>query len=86
MNFLECPRCRARFHTGIIYESPELCPRCGAGFATSRAGLRTRLEALLKRRVLRDTLDWEAVTGSQYIRRGVTPRGRDGNGNRPAPA
>jgi len=86
MKFVECPRCRARFHTGIIYESLERCPRCDGRFDATKTAFPARLRVSLRRRVLRDNLDWEAVTGSQYTRRGVADRGRDGKSNRPAPA
>ena len=85
MNFIECPRCRARFRTGIIYESLERCPRCGGRFAAPKLAFPARLRASLRRRVLRDNPDWEAITGSQYLRGGVAGGGED-DGNRPAPA
>lgn len=65
MRYLNSPRCRARFHSGVIYELLEMCPRCGARL--SAHGLRSFER--LRRRGARDSLDWEAVTSSQYVRR-----------------
>ena len=72
MKYVQCPRCQARFHTGVIYESVEECSRCGASLFPARSGFRARLRLVLKRQGLRDSLDWEAITGSQYTR----PHGR----------
>jgi len=86
MKFVQCHRCRARFHTGVIYESHDSCPRCGALFSAGRAALRARLREALRRRAGRDGLDWEAITGSQYLpRREVATHAGDER-NRPAPA
>jgi hypothetical protein len=68
MKYVKCPRCRARFHTGLIYESPDACTRCGAPLPYRRPRLGEQLRALLARRPGRDSLDWEAITGSQYTR------------------
>jgi DNA-directed RNA polymerase subunit RPC12/RpoP len=78
MQNLDCSRCRARFHSGLIYESLERCPRCGARLSPGRTRLIRRLLDGLRSRGGRGELDWEAVTGSQYIprqkrRRGDTP-------------
>jgi hypothetical protein len=84
MKYLLCPRCRARFHTGLIYESLEACSRCGSPLAPRRWRLHGQLREFLKRSTVRDSLDWEAITGSQYIRRQVIAKGR-GQGGNPAP-
>jgi hypothetical protein len=69
MKYVHCSRCRARFHTGVIYEPIEECARCdGPLLAGTR--LRDQLRARLHRR--RD-LDWEAITGSQYVSRLASP-------------
>jgi hypothetical protein len=69
MKYVLCPRCRARFHTGLIYESLEACSRCGAPLAPRRWRLFGQLRELVKRSASRDSLDWEAITGSQYTGR-----------------
>jgi uncharacterized C2H2 Zn-finger protein len=69
VQFLDCPRCRARFHTGLIYLRLEACPRCGASFAGVRSGAAPRLRRIFGRdEVGRDATDWETITGSQYSR------------------
>ncbi len=73
MKYIHCSRCRARFHTGVIYERIEECPRCGAQLRAYPSRLRDYVRALLRRR---DELDWEAITGSQYTQR--VPRGQSG--------
>ncbi len=73
MKYVHCYRCRARFHTGVVYERIEECPRCGGPLRAHRSRLRDHIEALLRRG---DDLDWEAITGSQYIPR--VPRGQSG--------
>jgi hypothetical protein len=65
MKYVQCPRCRARFHTGFIYESVEECSRCGTPLPSGGHRIRDQLRALLQRR--RDGLDWEAITKSQYV-------------------
>jgi hypothetical protein len=46
MQNLDCPRCRASFHTGAIYEDLEFCPRCGAPLTSpSRGRWRARFGA-----------------------------------------
>ena len=68
MKYVQCCRCQARFHAGVIYEPIEECPRCGAAVHARASRLHARVRALLRRP---DELDWEAITGSQY-----TPRVR----------
>jgi ribosomal protein S27AE len=66
MQYLDCPRCHASFHTGTIYEAREFCPRCGAPFLSStprRGGLR----GVLRRSPPVELPDWEAITESQYL-------------------
>jgi len=67
MKYVQCPRCRTRFHTGLIYESPEACTRCGTPLPHRRARFREPLRAITDRRRGRSDLDWEAITGSQYV-------------------
>jgi len=86
MQYLDCPRCRARFHTGVIYEPLNVCPRCGTSLRSDRPRLVEQLRAVLRRRVLREAPDWEAITGAQYIHRRATPPDPDQHGNTPATA
>jgi hypothetical protein len=86
MKFVQCYRCRARFHTGVIYEVHDSCPRCGTLFSAGRASLRERFRQALKRRMGRDGLDWEAITGSQYLPRREVATSVGEDRNRPAPA
>jgi DNA-directed RNA polymerase subunit RPC12/RpoP len=79
MKYVQCPRCRARFHTGVIYERVEQCARCGAPLLTGRSGIQNRLRAAIDRKRIRESLDWEAVTGSQYVRRSVVTTERGGD-------
>ena len=67
MSYLDCPRCRARFHTGVIYESLDACPRCGADLRPQRPSLRDHLRSTRRRRGRAQAPDWEAITGSQYL-------------------
>jgi hypothetical protein len=85
MKYVQCPRCRARFHTSLIYESPDACTRCGAPLPHSR-GLREQLRALLDHRLGRNRLDWEAITGSQYVRHRLSPRTSEPPGGTVRPA
>lgn len=71
MPYLDCPRCRARFHTGAIYEPLAFCPRCGAPFDVPHRGIRHALRALIGRGKDDEVLDWEKITGSQYAARRV---------------
>ena len=71
MQYLDCPRCRARFHAGVIYEPLDRCPRCGAAFDPRRFSLGRALRGALRRPVLREAPDWESITGSQYAARRV---------------
>jgi hypothetical protein len=83
--YLECPRCRATFHTGAIYERLEVCPRCGARLDLPEPSLRERLRRALRRRPPGESPDWETITGSQYTVRDVRRPDRDQNGNAPTP-
>lgn len=74
MQFINCPRCRARFHTGAIYERLAVCPRCGAPFQLQHAGVGAWLQHAFRRRFGRDAPDWETITAAQYDRRRVTRR------------
>jgi hypothetical protein len=70
MSYLVCPRCHASFHAGTIYEAPDRCPRCGVPFDEQRGG--TRFKGVFRRRDVTEPPDWEAITGQQYVTRGVT--------------
>jgi rRNA maturation protein Nop10 len=86
MKYIDCRRCRARFHTGVIYEPIDRCPRCGGALHRSRPRLREQLRRVVRRRSLGPALDWEAITGSQYARRAGAGAGPDPSGTTPAPA
>lgn len=73
MPYLDCPRCHATFHTGPIYEPRDSCPRCGQAFNEPRPTRREARGIFSHRRAVSETPDWEAITGSQYTRRRVTP-------------
>jgi hypothetical protein len=75
MQYLDCSRCRARFHTGVIYESLERCPRCGAHLSPHRTRFLGRLRDALGSRAGRSELGWEAVTGAQFVPRQKPQRG-----------
>jgi hypothetical protein len=85
MEYLECPRCRATFRAGAVYERLEVCPRCGAPLHLPRPSFGGRLRRALRRRAVEETPDWETITGSQYGVRGVTRPERNQNGDTPAP-
>lgn len=85
MSYLQCPRCRASFHEGVIYESPDACPRCGARF-DDRSTRRARLRRALTGRARADTPDWEEITGQQYTRHVVTRIAVGEHGDRSAAA
>ncbi len=70
MSYLHCPACRATFHEGVIYESREVCPRCGAPLNGRSRRLGRLRRALLRSRLVEGP-DWEAITGSQYLRRRI---------------
>ena len=86
MKYVQCPRCRAQFHTGVIYESVEECSRCGAPLSPARSRFRARLRLTLERQGLRDNLDWEAITGSQYTRSHLATRTCDRRSGKAAAA
>jgi hypothetical protein len=81
MPYVDCPRCRASFHIGTIYEPRDACPRCGAPFYSSE---RRRLRVGLKRRAVVEAPDWEAITGSQYVHHRAGPD--EGGTGGPAPS
>ena len=66
LEYLDCPRCRARFLTGALYESFDYCRRCGAPLDSPRRSLRDRLRTLRRGRSIKEVPDWETITGSQY--------------------
>jgi hypothetical protein len=74
MQYVNCPRCRARFRTGAIHERLPACPRCGAPFQLAQAGIGARLRQALRLRAGRDAPDWETITAAQYARRHVRRR------------
>jgi len=69
MHYLDCPRCRARFHAGVIYYRLERCPRCDASLDGARPRIGKLLRSALGRRGLADAPDWETITSSQYLSR-----------------
>ena len=79
MPYIDCPRCHASFHTGPIYEPLESCPRCGQPFYEPRRTRRAQGRGIFSRAVS-EPPDWEAITGSQYTRRRVTPAKPDERG------
>jgi hypothetical protein len=85
MSYLNCPRCRARYHSGVIYESPESCPRCGAPLRPERPGLRDQIRCARVRARLQAP-DWEAITGSQYLRHHLVQADPDDHGDTTAAA
>jgi Zn-finger nucleic acid-binding protein len=67
MPYMTCPQCHASFHVGVLYVEHDSCPRCGARVAFDRAGWRGQFtNGLLRRHRPQETLDWEAITSSQY--------------------
>jgi hypothetical protein len=71
MEYLDCPNCRARLHVGLLYVTPEACPRCGAPTKAPRRNLRARLGAVTPRhsRSTVEPTDWEQITRAQYDHR-----------------
>jgi hypothetical protein len=70
MPYTTCPQCHASFHIGLFYIEAESCPRCGASFHPARRNLRDQLRtAVFRHSVCEDIVDWEAITGSQYVDR-----------------
>lgn len=82
MQYLECPRCRATFHVGAIYERLEACPRCGAPLHVPPPSFGDRIRRALKRHPPAETPDWETITGQQYTVRDARRAERDHDGNR----
>jgi hypothetical protein len=83
VSYLYCPACRATFREGVIYESRQACPRCGASL-DGRPRRLGRLRRALRRNQLVQGPDWEAITGSQYTRRRVSPGGLEDRGDTPS--
>jgi hypothetical protein len=71
MQYLDCPNCRARLHSGLLYSTLNSCPRCGAPLRPPRPGLRERLRTAVSRRpqTAVEAPDWEEITKSQYADR-----------------
>lgn len=68
MPYLTCPQCHATFHVGLLYAQHDVCPRCGTPFHSGRRNLRDHMSAVLSRRHREgEPVDWEAITGSQYL-------------------
>jgi hypothetical protein len=65
MQDLECPRCRAGFHTGVLSAPLETCPRCGAPFPQPRSDGEAR-PGIFGNRAAIDAPDWETVAGAEY--------------------
>jgi uncharacterized Zn finger protein len=74
LQYLDCPRCRARFHTGVIYERLVRCPRCGSPLEIPQPRVRERLRALIGHHHGSEQPDWETVTSSQYAVRSYVTR------------
>lgn len=85
LQYLDCPRCLARFHTGPIYSRLTACPRCGASFDPPPPRLRERLRTLLGGRGVEELPDWETITGSQYAARDHVTRTRTDTPTNPQP-
>lgn len=86
MPYLDCPHCHATFHTGLLYDAPESCPRCGASLHPPQSNRRQQLRGVLSRRrgAIGEPPDWEAITGSQYdARRTVSQPVADAQKSRP---
>ena len=73
MPLIDCPRCRASFRTGAIYEQLPACPRCGAPLDQGRSRNRGQGGGFLRRSRPPVEPDWEAITGAQYARRPTRP-------------
>jgi hypothetical protein len=84
MQYLTCPRCHSSFRTGVIYQAPEACPRCGAPFHSTRPSLWEHLREGVNVGVRSDAPDWEAITESQYARQRVTRREPEGHDDAPS--
>jgi hypothetical protein len=71
MQYLDCPNCRARLHSGLLYAKLKSCPRCGAPLGPPQRSLRERLRAAVSRhpRTVVEPPDWEEITKSQYADR-----------------
>ena len=85
MTYVHCPRCRAKYHTGVIYESLESCPRCGEPLGPERPSLRDHIRGARARARLQAP-DWEAITGSQYLRHQLIRTDPDDQGDTTAAA
>jgi hypothetical protein len=80
MQYVDCPSCRARLHSGLLYSNLKSCPRCGAPLRPPHRSLRERLRAAISRRTgsVVEPPDWEEVTNAQYTdRRQVSRPDRD---------
>jgi hypothetical protein len=86
MQYLTCPHCHSSFRTSVIYEAPEVCPRCGAPFRQPRPSLWEHLREGVDHRARSDAPDWEAITGSQYTRQQVVRREPEGSSDTSARA
>lgn len=71
MPYVDCPNCHASFHTGLMYDELQVCPRCESPLYRPRPTVVTQVRGLVARRtrVTDDARDWEAITGSQYTHR-----------------
>lgn len=71
MPYLECPNCRLRRHSGVLYAAYDSCPRCGAPFHPARRGMLERALRLVSpgRRPTASAPDWEQITVAQYAER-----------------
>jgi hypothetical protein len=90
MQYLDCPNCRTRLRSGLLWLALETCPRCGASLPQPRPTVSTRLRTAVsaRRRTNGAAIDWEEITRSQYAHRDYVSR-RDGHatgGDRGGPA
>jgi hypothetical protein len=68
MQHIECRNCRLRVHSGLLYETLEHCPRCGAALYPPRTTVAEQLLSALHLRGPNNTepIDWERITKAQY--------------------
>jgi hypothetical protein len=90
MPYLDCPSCRLRLHTGLLYAAFDICPRCGAALRPPSPSFRERVLRVTfpGRRPRTQPPDWEQITRAQYADRQYVNREERPirNGGRAAPA
>jgi Zn-finger nucleic acid-binding protein len=86
MPYIDCPSCRLRLHSGVLYSALDVCPRCGTRLYSPHVGpLERALRFLFPgRRPAPEQPDWEQITSAQYADRHYVsreePPGRRGDG------